>query len=62
MINETSGSVGFGIPMHGGKEFVDIGVSFVLRKSEAAGDLKENSISIVIGYSAGELWFVRRKR
>jgi len=62
LINETSGSVGFGIPMHGGKEFVDIGVSFVLRKSEAAGDLKENSISIVIGYSAGELWFVRRKR
>lgn len=61
-IVETSGSTGFGIPMRGGKEFVDIGVSFVLRKSEAAGDLKENSVSIVLGYSAGELWFVRRKR
>ncbi|MCH7619978.1 MAG: hypothetical protein IH880_09475 [Candidatus Marinimicrobia bacterium] len=61
-IVETSGSAGFGIPMHGGKEFIDIGVSFVLRKSGAASDLKENSVSIVLGYSAGELWFVRRKR
>ena len=62
LINETSGSVGLGIPMHGGKEFIDIGVSFILRKSDPANGIKENSVSIVIGYSAGELWFVRRKR
>ena len=62
LINETSGSVGLGIPMHGGKEFIDIGVSFILRESNLPEDTKEKSLSIVIGYSAGEIWFVRRKR
>ena len=61
-IFETSVSFGLGIPIHKGKENIDLGLAFVFRDNENTTLPKEKGILINIGYSASELWFVRKSR
>ena len=61
-IFETSFSFGLGIPIHRGKENIDLGVAFVFRDTENTTLPNEKGIIFSIGYSASEIWFVRKSR
>ena len=61
-IFETSVSFGLGIPIHNGKENIDIGMAFVFRDTENTTLPKEKGILFSVGYSASELWFVRKNK
>lgn len=61
-IFETSFSFGLGIPIHRGKENIDLGVAFVFRDNENTTLPNEKGIIFSIGYSASEIWFVRKSR
>jgi len=61
-VSEKALTFGIGIPAHGGKEIVDIGISYGLRSGENESSTEENTFLFMIGYSAGEKWFIRRRR
>ena len=61
-ISEKSMTLGFGIPTNGGKELVDIGVSYGLRGSGNNKTQEEATFLFMLGFSAGDNWFVRRRR
>jgi len=62
VIFETSFSFGLGIPIHSGKENIDLGVALVFRDNGETTLPKEKGILFSIGYSASEVWFVRKRK
>ncbi len=61
-ISEKSLTLGLGIPTNGGKEIVDIGISYGLRGSGNNKTQEETTFLFMLGFSAGDNWFVRRRR
>ena len=62
LITERALTFGIGIPAHNGKEIIDLGFSYGLRGSEKSTAVEETTFLFMIGFSAGEKWFVRRGR
>ena len=61
-ISEKALTFGIGIPAHDGKEILDIGFSYGLRGSKENITAEETTFLIMIGFSAGENWFIKRRR
>ncbi len=61
-ISERALTFGIGIPAHDGKEIMDIGFSYGLRGGENSSTAEETTFLLMLGFSAGEKWFVRRRR
>lgn len=61
-VSERAVTFGIGIPAHGGKEMIDLGFSYGLRRGESSSTPKETTFLFMLGFSAGEKWFTRRQR
>ena len=61
-ISERAMTFGIGIPAHGGKEIIDIGFSYGLRGGENGNTPEETTFLLMLGFSAGENWLIRRRR
>ena len=61
-ISERALTFGIGIPAHDGKEIIDIGFSYGLRGGENSSTAEETTFLFMLGFSAGEKWFIRRRR
>jgi len=61
-VYERAVTFGIGIPAHGGKELIDLGFSYGLRRGESSSTPKETTFLFMLGFSAGEKWFTRRQR
>ena len=61
-VSERAVTFGIGIPAHGGKEMIDLGFSYGLRRGESSSTPEETTFLFMLGFSAGEKWFIRRQR
>ena len=61
-VSERAVTFGIGIPAHGGKEMIDLGFSYGLRRGESSSTPEETTFLFMLGFSAGEKWFTRRQR
>ena len=61
-ITEKALTFGIGLPTHDGKEIIDVGFSYGLRGSNDNSTIEETTFLFMLGFSAGEKWFIKRRR
>lgn len=61
-ITEKALTFGIGLPTHDGKEIIDVGFSYGLRGSNDNSTIEETTFLFMLGFSAGEKWFTKRRR
>ncbi len=61
-ISEKALTFGIGIPAHDGTEIIDLGFSYGLRGSKDNSTAEETTFLFMLGFSAGEKWFIKRRR
>ncbi len=60
-LNDYAFSLGFGLPVHGSKTAVNLGLQVGSRGTLESNLIKETYFKFVLGFSIYERWFVKRK-
>jgi len=60
-INQYSVGGGFGLPM-GSENSLDISIQYSTRGTTESNLLKEDRITLNLGFSLGEVWFIRQEK
>jgi hypothetical protein len=60
-VREYGASIGFGLPVPGGKTIVNLGFEYKHRQANPVSYIKENYFNITLGVNFNELWFWKSK-
>ncbi|HBJ76742.1 MAG TPA: hypothetical protein DDY68_02625 [Porphyromonadaceae bacterium] len=60
-VTDLGFSLGVGLPLRRNKTFVNVGLEYIMRRSEDNNLLKEDYFKLNLGISINERWFARRR-